>query len=384
MKTDSTGQEALFDQSEPVNHRLMARSFDAARLTQARVLAGMTKQALAEAVRVTPAAIGQFESRVSSPRPDLLPRLASALDVPVAFFAGGRPLGQVDSSQAHFRSLRSTRSIDRARALTFVEQVWELLVELEKHVALPRVNIPEDLAGSGASPEAAARALRKSWGIPSGAVKHLMATMEYHGIALSMLSLASVGEGRVDAFSTAAFDRPIVVVTPERSKSVYVQRFTCAHELGHLVLHREAIPGDPQHEREADAFAAEFLTPREELAPLLPKTVNLPLLDELSRMWGVSAESLLKRMSELGTVSEASIRRGYQRLNQLRSAGLRTEPSAASFPGEQPAMLKQAAELAEDNGTGLAEVAEKLQWSLRRVREVLGMNDSRPILRIVR
>jgi Zn-dependent peptidase ImmA (M78 family) len=44
-------------------------------------------------------------------------------------------------------------------------------------------------------------------------------------------------------------------------RSVYEYRFTCAHELGHLLMHPSPLPGDRQQEREADQFAAEFLTP---------------------------------------------------------------------------------------------------------------------------
>jgi len=88
----------------------VARVFDAARLTQARHLAGMTKKEVAEAIKVTPAAVGQYESGVTRPRPDLIPLLAATLSVPIAFFVAGRPHARVDASKAHFRSLRSARA----------------------------------------------------------------------------------------------------------------------------------------------------------------------------------------------------------------------------------------------------------------------------------
>jgi Zn-dependent peptidase ImmA (M78 family) len=123
------------------------------------------------------------------------------------------------------------------------------------------------------------------------------------------------------------------VVTPERAKSVFIYRFTVAHELGHILLHGEAAPGDHQQEREADQFAAEFLTPRAQIINLLPRTVNLARLDEVSRHWGVSVDSLLLRMKETGTVSDVSIRRGYQKLNQLRGSGLETVEPVNAYPG---------------------------------------------------
>ncbi|MFE2933050.1 ImmA/IrrE family metallo-endopeptidase [Streptomyces sp. NPDC059278] len=74
------------------------------------------------------------------------------------------------------------------------------------------------------------------------------------------LSLAPVSAASVDAFSTRAA-RPLVVLTAARADDIYRHRFTAAHELGHLVLHADAT-GDSRQEKQADAFAAEFLTPR--------------------------------------------------------------------------------------------------------------------------
>jgi hypothetical protein len=102
---------------------------------------------------------------------------------------------------------------------------------------------------------------------------------------------------------------------------VFVYRFTIAHEFGHVLLHGEAALEDKQQEREADQFADEFLTPRSQIVNLLPRTVNLFRLEELSRHWVSpstccycgsrrSAQSLTRRSGA-----------GYQKLNQLRSSG---------------------------------------------------------------
>lgn len=353
--------------------------FDPARLTQARFAAGLSKAKLAEQVGVTPAAIGQYESRVVTPRRDLLPVLAHELQVPVEYFATGRPIGRVDGSQAHFRSLRSTSARERSKAIAFIEQVWELTFALEKKVQFPDVDLSW-IDRDQADPLCAAQSLRKHWGLGMAPVKHLVALAESHGIVVSLLTMANEDVARVGAFSTSHLARPVIVVTPERARSVFVYRFTVAHELGHLMLHGEAVPGDRQQEREADQFAAEFLTPRSQIANLLPRTVNLSRLDELSRHWGVSVDSLLLRMKETGTVSEASIRRGYQKLNQLRSSGLETLEPVNAYPGEVPSMLSHAAELA---GCGPADLARELKWHPSRVLEILGADDPRPTLQLV-
>jgi hypothetical protein len=43
---------------------------------------------------------------------------------------------------AHFRSLRSTRVGQRAKAVALVEQLWELTYALERRVELPPVDLP--------------------------------------------------------------------------------------------------------------------------------------------------------------------------------------------------------------------------------------------------
>lgn len=120
----------------------VAALFDAGRLRQARRLAVMTKQALASQVGVSAAAVGQWEAGVNAPRPNVLEAVARVLDVPVSFFATGRPRAVLDSSDAHFKSLRATTVGQRSKALAYTEQVWELTHALERWVQFPDINLP--------------------------------------------------------------------------------------------------------------------------------------------------------------------------------------------------------------------------------------------------
>ncbi|MFJ7902231.1 helix-turn-helix domain-containing protein [Streptomyces sp. NPDC096198] len=364
--------------------------FHAPRLTQARRLAGLTKRDVAEGIGVSAAAVGQYEAGTNRPRPELIPKLAEVLDVPMQFFVAGRPMGKLDSSMAHFRALRSTSGAQRERALGFVEQVWELAHALEKRVQLPLVNLPGFTGGEvhpgvdlPDDPVGAARELRRHWGLGDGPVRHLARRMESHGLIVVAPSEADAAAAKVDAFSSSGLLRPIVVLTPNRADDVYRYRFSAAHELGHLVLHAGST-GDSSLEREADAFAAEFLTPQKSILPVLPSRVDLAQLAGLSRTWGVSVSSFIYRYRELGLVSDATISRAYQRLRGLRSQPGFAPESVRGFPGEQPVMLCKAFELAEqDTGLTIRELAAELAWKPARVRELLGMPDSRPVLRLV-
>ncbi|NKY27782.1 helix-turn-helix domain-containing protein [Nocardia gamkensis] len=356
------------------------QSLEPARLTQARVLAELTKAELAERIGVSAAAIGQYEAGASRPRGELLPTISKVLKVPVEYFAAGRPLGRLDAANAHFRSLRSTRAKDRAKAAAHAEQVWELTYALEKRVRFPDPDVPA--VEEGTSPIEAAHRLRHHWGIGRGPVSHLGALMESRGIVVCLIAMTNDAVTRVSAYSTDALGRPLVIITPERVKSVYRFRFTCAHELGHLLLHPNPLPGDRQQEREADQFAAEFLTPRSEIEPLLPKSVRIALLEKLSRQWGVSVESLIYRMGELNLVSETSIRRAHQRLAGM--ADLRRDEPLTAYPGEFPTLLRDALDLAARHGFSRTDLARELCWSEENLTDVLGDVDARPQLRVVK
>lgn len=224
--------------------------FDSARLTQARRLAGLTKRAVADSLGVSPVAVGQWEAGTHFPRPDHIAALADALDVPPAFLAAGRPYARLDSSAAHFRSLRKTPAIQRAKAVAFAEQVWELTYALEKRVQMPPVDLPGFSAGEihhdamPTDPALAAQELRLRWGLGEGRIPQLVRTMEHRGLIVTLTPFAGEATATVDAFSTSQPPRPIVVLTPDRADDPYRHRFTAAHELGHLILHGDTVPGE--------------------------------------------------------------------------------------------------------------------------------------------
>lgn len=367
---------------------LNAGTFDPARLTQARRLAGLTKKSLGDAIGVSPVAVGQWETGATLPRPDHLVKLCAELDVPVGFMLSGRPHARLEAAGAHFRSLRSTPVRDREKAVAFTEQLWELTNVLERHVELPPVDVPGFSAGELSEgdmprePLAAARELRRRWNVSPGRIPRVVRLLEQHGIVVSLCRFAGEATAKVDAFSTSRLPRPIVVLTPDRADDVYRHRFTAAHELGHLILHGDAEPGGREQEREADQFAAEFLTPREEIVPLLPNRMDMNALTRLSTEWGVSVSSLIYRCREVGLIPEATYRRAFQRLNQLTNMGLFQPHPVRDYPGEVPRLLLGAYELAESIGVTVPVLADELCIRPPRVRLLLGLPDERPRLHL--
>jgi Zn-dependent peptidase ImmA (M78 family)/transcriptional regulator with XRE-family HTH domain len=363
--------------------------FDPARLTQARRLAGLTKKSVAEEMGVSPVAVGQWEAGTHPPRPDHIAGLGDVLDIPSAFLATGRPFARLGETSAHFRSLRRTPAIQRARAIAFTELVWELTYALEKRVQLPAVDLPGFSAGeiaSGATssdPVLAAQELRRHWDLGTGPIPQLVRAMEHRGLVVTLARFAGSATGTVDAFSTSHLPRPVVVLTPDRADDVYRHRFTAAHELGHLVLHADTIPGDRLQEKQADQFAAELLTPADVITPLLPTRMDFKALERLSKEWGVAVDSLVYRCREVGIISEPAYRRAFQRLAQLRKLNLFLPEPVSGYPGETPLLLRRALEVAERHGLTLPDLADELKIKLPRLRLLLGADDPRPQLRLV-
>lgn len=371
--------------------------FDPTRLTQARHAQGITKRELAGRLQVSPAAIGQYESGTIRPRTEHLQRLADVLGVPVGFFAAGRPRADLDSSMTHFRHLRSTRGYERDQAVTFVEHTWELAYELSRYVRLPRLDLPgwddgsegEPLRAEGSDSRnaewadaiGAAQAIRRRWHLSDEPISHFVRTLESKGIIVTTLTMD--GSERISAFSTSRTPRPVVVLTTDRD-DVYRHRFNTAHELGHLILHPDALPGDIEHEREADAFAAEFLSPAHKLVRQLPRRLDFAALIRLQRAWGVSVESLLYRSQELGVLSSASHRRGRIQLHQLRASGAVPYEPIAGFAGECPALLARAFEIATERKMTMLVLANALALPTERIRQLLGIQENqRPRLQLV-
>jgi len=366
--------------------------FDPARLTQARHIAGMTKRDVALRVGLTAAAIGQYETgAIARPSRPIVQSLATLFDVPEAFFAPGRAYTKLDPSMAHFRKLRSTRVGQQNQAVACAEQVWELSHAVERRVRLPVVDIPGFSDGETqpdralpADPRLAARALRQYWNLGDGPVSHLVRLLESKGVIATMLPLDDAAAVTIDAFSISRLQRPLIILTRDRAADVYRYRFTVAHELGHLVLHGDHASGDQVREREADVFAAEFLTPYESIISMLPGRADFTVLDRLQAMWGVSVKSLIYRCREIGLISAASASRSYQRLHQLQDESAAFQPSPISgFPGELPTLLRRAFDLIERSGATMYDLARELAWHPERVAALLEVPDPRPVLRLV-
>lgn len=129
---------------------------------------------------------------------------------------------------------------------------------------------------------------------------------------------------RIDATAVIRVARPSA--DPERNVPGDRQRFTLAHELGHLTIHHACPPPDTpaqaaRIEKQAHRFAGAFLAPGEALLADLDRAggrVTLSTLSNLKAMWGVAIKALVVRFQQLGVIDEDHARSLYKQISARR------------------------------------------------------------------
>jgi Zn-dependent peptidase ImmA (M78 family)/transcriptional regulator with XRE-family HTH domain len=357
--------------------RRAAAGFDRTRLTTGRELRGMSQVDLARAVTgITAASISQFENGHTRPSPQTLDRIAGTLAVPVKFFARSRHPARQAAPDAFFRSLRSTTLADRRRARALAGLVHELVVELEDHVTLPDYDVRSVTPADDGDIERVAAELRQDWEIPHGPIDNVVRTLEVHGLVTARFR---VDAHQVDAFSVPYPDRPVVVLGADKERRDR-SRFDAAHELGHLVMHRDVEPGSKTVEAQAQKFAAAFLMPADDIASALPSRADWPRLLALKATWHVSLAALLMRSKTLGRMSDGAYLQGVKAMS---ARGWRTnEPGDLGAP-EVPVLLPAAVRAATKIGVTLDELASSVGLPRDQLRDILGPSlDPRPRVNI--
>ncbi|ACU37071.1 helix-turn-helix domain-containing protein [Actinosynnema mirum] len=327
-----------------------AALFDGTRLTLARHLAGLRKSDLANKVEKSPTAVAAWESGAKRPTAATVAQLALGLSVEPGFFAVRPDDVTALGSAPHFRSLRSTSQLTRDQAYAYGRLAVDIAAGLERHVEFPEPDVPslpvavDDRDGDG--PERAARLVRRHWGVADGPVGHLIRLLENRGV---LVVFSPEQTASVDAYSFDTRLRPVVVLNPIK-RDYYRQRFDVAHELGHLVMHGDAEPGGRIVEEQAHRFAAELLTPADQVLDLLPATMGGDVWRSLARtkeQWGVNMQALLYRARWLGKLGDVSYRNA---MTTISTRGWRRNEPGLVDAIEQPSLLPRAVELLAQEG----------------------------------
>ncbi len=313
----------------------MSTTFNPQMLTLARESRGLTQGDLAGLLGVSQGKISKYESGLLSVSPDVLKALSKQLDYPPDFFLQQDPVRGAGSSCLYHRKRQSmpVQELRRIQAEINVIrlQVSRLLrgAEIDTENKFYRMDI-EDYDNS---PEEVARLVRRGWGLPLGPVANLVAAVEDAG---GIVFRYSFGTRKLDAISQWLPGMPPLFFVNADIPADRL-RFTLAHEIGHVVMHR--VPTENQ-EQEADRFAAEFLMPGAEIAAHL-RPISVKKAAALKPYWKVAMAALIKRSFDLGLIGEAYYRKLFTELSRL---GYRTnEP--VTVPDEGPSTVREIVEV---------------------------------------
>jgi Zn-dependent peptidase ImmA (M78 family) len=270
--------------------------FNPRRLTFARRRRGHNKTALAELSKVHIRSITGFEAGEFSPASDTLERIAAALNFPPEFFFGD-DLDEPSLDTGSFRSMSKMSS--RLRDMAICQATIGLYLSdwLAAKFELPSPDLP-DLSREP-DPEAAAESLRRAWLLGVLPIRNMIHLLEAKGVRVFSLSIEA---REVDAFSMWKGGTPYVFLNTYKTSEH--SRFDAAHELGHLVLHKEGSPHGREAETQANRFASAFLMPRASVLANAPKYPVYETLVQLKRIWSTSVSALAYRLHELAAISD--------------------------------------------------------------------------------
>jgi len=324
-------------------------------LRLARQRRGVQQTEAAKGLGVDQSLLSRMENGVAEIRDDVLLRAESIYGVPRSFFFQTDPIyGAPVSVHPMWRRKADVtgRDIDAIVAEMNV-RVMHLRRFLEaadvaKANDLPRLDI-EDYG----DPEHIAGLVRSHWKLQRGPIRDLTVLVERAGVLVVHSTMSGASVSGV-TFSVPGMP-PIIVLN--RDQSADRMRFTLAHELGHLVMHR--FPSLDM-ESEANAFASALLMPSADVLPMLQsRKIDLPLLASLKPEWKVSMQSLIMKAKSLDLLSRNQEEYLWKQMS-ARKWRLR-EPPELDFPHETPSVISNLVKIFRDHlGYSPTEIARLL------------------------
>ncbi len=310
-------------------------SFYGEKLRIGRLFAGLTLAELGSLVGASRQYIHQLETG-ATPAEDMVGALADALGVTPTFFQS-LPSGLIDTGDCHFRRLRKTKVSAQHQIMAFATLFSDVVARLESTLDLPAVNFPSIDIDGIEDVETAAADARQYWGLtPDQPIKSVTRVLENAGAIVTEFSGAG---SDIDALSVARL-RPLIVRSDAKTAISRI-RFDLAHECGHLVMHQGIVTGDEETEAQANRFAGAFLVPRAAFVREFPRGSRFDWLAifAMKKRWGISAQAIIHRASDLGLIDQAQTRRAYRFLSG--KGYMRCEPGESEH-SEVPEMFADA------------------------------------------
>ncbi len=340
------------------------------RLSLSRTAEGLSLRDLEAKIdnRVTAQAISKYERNESMPSSDVLIALANALDVSVDYLVGDQ---EMVLEAVDFRKKTSTSRREEAQVEARVLQLLERYLTVEGLLGLPSVawdkprEAPWPVLRDPAEAEHAAYGLRAHWGLGHDPITNLVELLEERGVKILSMDLTNIDglTARVRC-EGGAIASVVVVNRGDRGER---QRFTIAHELGHMIL---IVDPTVDEEKAAYRFAGAFLMPAVTLRTEIGKrrrSMGWSELFDLKQIFGVSVQALTYRCKDLGIFSPSLFRLLFEEFSRR---GWRSPPyqEPSPIPREEPKRFERLCFRAlAESAISEAKAAELLGISVRDV-----------------
>jgi len=330
------------------------------RLKLARRMARLSQQELAEQTGVSKMAISKYENNQMMPGSDVLLKLAQALNVHLEFLV--RQALKIEIRPVYRKHGRMGAKAQQA--INAQIQDW-----LERYLATESFFPPDEIrpfrwpegfprpVEMVEQAEDVAAGLRAAWQLGDDPIANLAELLEEKGIKVGLVN----GDDDFDA-CTFLYNGDIPIMAVNENKPGDRQRFSLAHELGHIML---KVAPEVNEEKVAHRFAGAFLAP--EKAVLIELGQARRALDQfelmlLKQKYGVSMAAWIYRAKDIGVLSEPDATAMWQ---TFRSRGWHRREPGEPFPLEQPRrMTRLVRRLLAEDAISRSRAAELLGLSL--------------------
>lgn len=358
--------------------------FVGARLREGREARGLSASALAEILEVSRQAVSQYENDQKTPRPEVMRKIEETLNLPSEFF--WRPAVSPKSHKFFWRSNSAATKTERVRAAHKFGWLETIVGYLDGFMKFPEVNFPDfgEMFPGGKLPrhpgaisfdsiELLAARTRKFWGLGNeGSISNVVWLLENNG---AIVTRSELHADSLDAFSAWSDEgRPFVFLASDK-ESAARSRFDAAHELAHIVLHRNldrtCLTKAAEFrliEDQAHRFAGAFLLPAAAFANDF-SVASLDAFHALKVKWHVAIAMMIHRAQDLGLIAEDHARRLW--INRTRRGWRIKEPLDDKLPVERPRLLfRSFAALLSEGIQSRAEMLSTLSLPAKDIEEL--------------
>ena len=354
--------------------------FSSTRLTEARQEMMMTISSLATVSGVSRITLSKLENgALVTPSTETVFSIAMALRKSTDYFYPQHEVTMKNVTVPTFRSMKTKSKWAYDQTIKFLEHCKLVMQCMYEYINPRYLDIDEDilnffdpLEDDLSSIEHVSEMLRERWNAGDGVLLKLITLLENHGVICVPCHLPD----KIDSINVAfkhSDDDPgmITLVLYNQGLNYFRQRFSLAHELGHIVLHHDLAVEEYEEnldllERQANRFASAFLMPMDSFKMTRGELTISGAL-RLKDKWDVSAQAIVRRFLDTGLINES--RFTYLQTEVARKGWRKREPGDNKVEQEKPYYMSSACSFILDNK--LASPADFISYGSLPVNEIV-------------